>query len=252
MAIKHYKDLLGSELRLNTKSYRRQSAVRRGVLTGISNKTDQESLYNAAVSAATDLGSYHPQASSLPLQNISIRRIGADRAEYTAEYGHTSSSFTDASQVSVSHKGYQVLLVPWPSEIASGRRWTPNEYPPLVPVRATVLEVTLVKTFSSLSAVESAIGSSGLVGKVNNAAVEIGGIQYATNSLVFEGFGAAWDQNNVADGVQVQFRYEHRRYIDGSGVIRGWERPYYEKIASRPYWQAQFQAPLSASFATIT
>ena len=52
MAIKHYKDLLGSELRLNTKSYRRQSAVRRGVLTGIGGVSNQKSLYDAAVAAA--------------------------------------------------------------------------------------------------------------------------------------------------------------------------------------------------------
>jgi hypothetical protein len=119
----HYKDLIGSELRLNTRSYRRQSAVRRGVITEIGDATNQQSLYTAAQTVATDLGTYHPQASSLPLQNISIRRIGADRAEYAAEYGHTGSSFNDASQVSVSYQGQQVLLVPWPSEVASGRRW---------------------------------------------------------------------------------------------------------------------------------
>jgi hypothetical protein len=248
----HYKDLIGSELRLNTRSYRRQSAVRRGVITEIGNGLNQKSLFDAAQAVATDLGNYHPQALSLPLQNISIRRIGADRAEYAAEYGHTGSSFNDASQVSVSHQGQQVLLVPWPSEVASGRRWTPNEYPPLVPVRATVLEISLVKTFTSLTAVQNAIGSSGLVNKVNNATVSIGGIDYLPNSLLFDGFESAWDQNNVLDGVQIRFTYRHRRYIDGSGVTRGWEFPYYEKISSRPYWQAQFQAPLSASFATIT
>lgn len=254
MAIKHYKDLLGSELKLNTKSYRRQSAVRRGVVTGIDDKTNQESLAIAAASIASDLGSYHPHASSLPLQNISVRRIGPDRAEYAAEYGHTGSSFGDQSRVTIEVGGFAgPAFIPWGSEVASGRRWTPNEQPPFyAAVPATFVDLRRTATFGSLSAIESLISSNALIGKINNANVTVGGIVYPQYALKFEGFACDYDPSNLGGGVDVTYLFSMRRFVDADGNARGWVQGAYDRISSRPYWSAVWK-PLaqSASFATL-
>ena len=256
MAMKHYTDLLGSELRLNTKSYRRQSAVRRGVLTGIGNVANQKSLYDAAVAAAAELGSYHPQATSLPLQNISIRRIGADRAEYAAEYGHTGGSFTDNSRVRIESwfdgKAYE--SIPWGSEVASGRRWTPNEQPPfyrIVPVVS--FKVTRVVTTNSLTAVNAAIAGTGLIGKINDGNVTIGGVTYPTQSLRFDGITVDYSPSNILGGVDIVYEYSMRRFVDADGGARGWVNGGYQRISTRPYWQPVW-VPMSqpVSFNTIT
>lgn len=254
MALKHYKDLLGSELKLSTKSYRRQSAVRRGVVTGISDKTDQEALALAAASVASDLGSYHPHASSLPLQNISIRRIGPDRAEYAAEYGHIGSSFGDQSRVTIEVGGFAgPAFIPWGSEVASGRRWTPNEVPPFYAVvPATYVDLRRTATFGSLAAIQGLISTSALIDKVNNADLTVGGISYPQYALKLKGFACDYDPSNLGGGVDVTYLFEMRRFIDADGNARGWVQGNYERISTRPYWSAVW-TPLAqpASFASL-
>ncbi len=238
--ITHYRDLLGSELRLNTKTYRRQSAVRRGVVTGIGDLANQESLYDAAVAIKTDLGEYHPEASSLPLQNISIRRIGADRAEYAAEYGVVGGSFNDQSRVTIADAGADQYpaLIPWASEVASGRRWTPNEYPPFYSVsRVSYLEINVTTTLSSTASITSLVNDSSLINKVNNAAISIRGVTYPAQSLMFRAFASDYDPASIASGVDLTYQFIMRRFSDADGNVRGWVQGGYEKVSSRPYWQ---------------
>ncbi len=238
--ITHYRDLLGSELRLNTKTYRRQSAVRRGVVTGIGDLANQESLYDAAVAIKTDLGEYHPEASSLPLQNISIRRIGADRAEYAAEYGVVGGSFNDQSRVTIADAGADQYpaLIPWASEVASGRRWTPNEYPPFYSVsRVSYLEINVTTTLSSTASITSLVNDSSLINKVNNAAISIRGVTYPAQSLMFRAFASDYDPTSIASGVDLTYQFIMRRFSDADGNVRGWVQGGYEKVSSRPYWQ---------------
>ena len=239
--IKHYKDLLGSELRLNTKSYRRQSAVRRGVVTGIGDVADQKSLFDAAVAIKTDLGGdYHPQATSLPLQNISIRRIGADRAEYAAEYGVVGGSFNDASRVTIADAGIDKYpaLIPWGSEVASGRRWTPNEYPPFyASAQVSYLEINVTTTLAATSSITNLVNDSSLINKVNNAAISIKGVTYPAQSLMFRGFASDYDPSSILSGVDLTYQFIMRRFSDAAGTVRGWVQGGYEKVSSRPYWQ---------------
>ncbi len=237
----HYKDLIGSELRLNTRSYRRQSALRRGVITEIGDSANQQSLATAAQIVATALGDYHPSVPSLPLQNISIRRIGADRAEYAAEYGHVGSSFNDNSRVVISEAGRDRTpgLIPWGSEVDSGRRWTPNEYPPFYassPV--SYLNIDVTETFGTTSAVQALINNTGLINKVNASALTLGGVVYPAQSIMFVSFSVDYDPGGIANGVDLTYRFIMRRFNDADGNSRGWVQGGYQKISARPYWQA--------------
>lgn len=247
----HYKDLLGSTLRLSTRSLRRQAASRRGVFTQAGNEPNQKDLADVAALVAAELGAYHPHATSLPLNEVSLRRIGADRVEYEATYGHAQDE-QDNGYTAIDVEQGRPILVPFGSEVASGRRWTPNERPPLVPRQTTLMIIRRQFTSNSLSAVQNAMSAGGLVGLANNAALTVSGIVYPMNSLLYLGTEVRYDADQTSS-VMITHRLAHRRYlsVDANPVAYYWHEPGYAAISSRPYWQAAFVPPPTGNLSVL-
>jgi hypothetical protein len=241
----HEKDILGSEIRLNGYDYRRSTAVRRGVVVGIGDGTNQSSLSTAASDIATELGDYHPQITHLPLQNVSVRRIGSDRCEYSAEYAHTTTSTNADWGLSISPAGNMEYVTGYATEAASGRRWTPNEYPPTYKMLVPVFNVSRTVTLGSSSAINTAINLTYPL--INSANVTIAGITFYASRLKMIGSEVAMDTASLASGVRLSYKFQ---YIgvgmayppgdpNGSLVYGQWSRFRYKPITQRPYWDLE-------------
>ena len=246
MSVTHYTDLLGSELRLNSRSYLRSAATRRGVVTGIGNDIAQKSLYDIAESVRESLGgNYHPQSASLPLQNISLRRIGADRAEYVAEYGHTDQGINADWGVALQYIGKEPYETGFENEAASGRRWTPNEYPPTYQMLVPLWSISRAITVTSAAAVNTLIGLAYQL--INNANVTIAGINFGASRLRLDGIQSKFDSTAIADGVTLIYEFSFRGVgvayppgdPDGSPVYATFSRFRYRPIQQRPYWELE-------------
>lgn len=242
----HYKDLLGSELRLNNRSYLRSASTRRGVVTGIGDELSQKSLYDIAADIKSELGgNYHPQATSLPLQNISLRRIGADRCEYVAEYGHYDQGVNADWSVSISLLGKEPYTTGYANEAASGMRWTPNEYPPTYRMMVPAWNVSRTVTVTSTSTINTLIGLSYPL--INNANVTIAGITFPAYRLRLNGIHTAFDSTAIADGVKLIYNFTFRGVgiayppgdPNGSPVFATFERFRYRRLQQRPYWELE-------------
>lgn len=243
----HYKDLIGSELRLNNRTYLRSASTRRGIVTGVGNGLDQKSLYDIAADIKTELGgNYHPQATSLPLQNISLRRIGADRCEYVAEYGHYDQGINADWGVSIVGGEYsEPYTTGFATEAASGMRWSPNEIPPSYSLRVPAWSVRRAVTMTSTASVNTIMGLAYPL--VNNASITIAGITFGAYRLRLNGVQIAFDSAAIGDGVKLVYDFTYRGVAmayppgdpNGSLVYATFERFRYRRLQQRPYWELE-------------
>lgn len=237
-----FRDLIGSELTLSTKSFRRQAATRRGLVTGVGNLLAQKSLRDACdwlttptASGGGGLELYHPNATSLPLDNVTLRRVGADRVEYVAEYRHGGDA--DQGRVDVSYELDGVVMVPFASEIDSGRRWTPNELPPFDEAKYSLMRITRTVQ-ADLTTAQGLVDNASAIGKINSNATSIGGMSFPAKSLRFLGADISYSTSQTSD-VLLRYQLEFRRVQLAGGAV-GFRRGRYRKISSRPYWEAEY------------
>lgn len=242
----HYKDLIGSELRLNNRSYLRSASTRRGVVTGVGDGLAQKSLYDIAADIKSELGgNYHPQATSMPLQNISLRRIGADRCEYVAEYGHYDQGINADWGVSIDYAGNESYTTGFATETASGLRWTPDEPPPSYTLAVPSWTVRRAVTLSSTSSLNNIVGLTYPMINVSN--VTIAGITFPARRLLLDGIQISFDSAAIADGVTLIYKFVFRGVgmahppgdPDGSPVYATFDRFRYRRIGQRPYWELE-------------
>jgi hypothetical protein len=242
----NWKDLLGSELQLNNRKARRSSAVRRGMVTGIGDEPAQQSLYDIAQGVKTDLGGdYHPQLASLPLQNLSIRRVGADRAEYVAEYGHYDTGSSADWGVEIDSVGPTQYVTGYANEGVSGVRWTPNEFPPTYTLTVPEFDIKRKVTFTSTSSINTLMSYN--YPMINSSQVSFGGLTFGAYDLKLFGFAAQFDSADIADGVVVTYQFVARGVglayppgePNGAVVQAPWVVYRYKPITSRPYWELE-------------